>query len=98
MASRELERLFKFVDTLSETDRQALVDYLAQTQNQAGDDTEDGIYSDEDIREMMSPRPKSGREIVKQGRQSGAIGSWADKHITDPVEWLRQQRTSRFQW
>lgn len=45
----------------------------------------------EEIADLMRPEPKTGAEIAK----NPAIGSWADKGITDSVEWLAEQRQKR---
>jgi hypothetical protein len=84
MASPELERVFQLVDRLNKTDRQALFDYLAHKQSkQPADHVEDPVFSDDEIREMLTPKPKKGREIVEEGLKSGAIGSWGDMNVSD---------------
>jgi len=49
-------------------------------------------FTDEEIKEFLTFKPKSGKEIV----ESGLAGGWEDKGITDPVEWVEEQR--RKQW
>jgi hypothetical protein len=95
MASQELEHLIEMVDQLSASDRQQLMAYLAELQATTQDEP---AYSDAEIQQMLTPRPRTGREIVEQGLRSGAIGSWADMAIDDPLDWLRQQRQARYQW
>lgn len=96
MATNELEKVIALIDTLSATDRLKLVQYLTDTPTLRVD-SEDVHFTKEEIQEMMSIQPASGREIVNEGLKSGAIGSWADKGITDPVEWLAKQRKNRYQ-
>ena len=97
MATIELDKLIALIDTLSEADRQKLAEHLAG-QPPTNQDFDDSAFSEEEINDMMNIQPASGREIVQEGVRSGAIGSWADKGIADPVEWLKQQRKSRYQW
>lgn len=49
------------------------------------------IWTDEEIAEMMRVEPKTGAEIAK----SDAIGAWADRGITDSVEWVKELRRKR---
>jgi hypothetical protein len=49
-------------------------------------------FTDEEIKELLTFRPKSGKEIV----ESGLAGGWEDMGITDSVEWVEEQR--RKQW
>jgi hypothetical protein len=55
------------------------------------DDWEDRPWTDEEIKEMLRPDPKTGAEIAA----SDAVGMWADRGITDSVEWLKEQRRQR---
>jgi len=52
----------------------------------AADDDQD--FTDEEIKELLTFTPKSGKEIV----ESGLAGGWEDKGITDPVAWVEEQR------
>lgn len=51
----------------------------------------DQPLTDDEIDALMKPNPKPGSEIVK----NPAIGSWANKGITDSVEWVAEQRRKR---
>ncbi len=59
------------------------------------DDLDDSTYAppltDEEIDALMKPNPKTGAEIAK----NPAIGSWANKGITNSVEWVAEQRHKR---
>jgi hypothetical protein len=48
-------------------------------------------FTDEEIKELLTFTPKSGKEIV----ESGLAGGWEDKGITDPVRWVDEQRRKR---
>ncbi|MCC6802224.1 MAG: hypothetical protein IT319_05005 [Anaerolineae bacterium] len=48
-------------------------------------------FTDEEIRELLTFTPKSGKEIVEEG----LIGGWEDKGITDSVAWVEEQRRKR---
>jgi hypothetical protein len=52
---------------------------------------EDRPWTDEEIRAMMTPTPKTGAEIVAAGH----TGGWEDYGITDSVEWVEEQRRKR---
>lgn len=45
-------------------------------------------FTDEEIRELLTFTPKSGKEIV----ESGLIGGWEHMGIEDSVEWVNQLR------
>ena len=45
-------------------------------------------FTDEEIKELLTFTPKSGKEIVEQG----LIGGWEDMGITDSVAWVEEQR------
>lgn len=49
---------------------------------------EDAPFTDEEIEELIQPRPKTGAEIAA----SDVIGAWADLGIEDSVEWVQKQR------
>jgi len=54
-------------------------------------------FTDEEIKELLTFTPKSGKEIV----ENGFVGGWEDKGITDPVAWVEEQRRKqreRRQW
>jgi hypothetical protein len=48
-------------------------------------------FTDEEIKEMLTFTPKSGKEIVEQG----LVGGWEDMGITDSVAWVEEQRRKR---
>lgn len=48
-------------------------------------------YTEEEIAEMLRPKPKTGAEIVA----SDVVGAWADIGITDSEEWLNEQKRKR---
>jgi len=97
MAKSELQHIYGLIDQLSDTERLLIVEYLRSGSSK---DAENGSedFSDTEILQMITPKPKSGRDIVQSGLDSGAIGSWSDMNIEDSVEWLSQQRKSRFEW
>lgn len=45
-------------------------------------------FTDDEIAELLTFTPRSGAEVVA----AGLTGVWADKGITDPVEWVEEQR------
>jgi hypothetical protein len=45
-------------------------------------------FTDEEIKEFLTFKPKTGKEIVEEG----LIGGWEDTGITDSVEWVEEQR------
>ena len=49
-------------------------------------------FTDEEIKEFLTFKPKTGKEIVEQG----LVGGWEDMGITDSVAWVEEQR--RKQW
>lgn len=54
-------------------------------------------FTDEEIKELLTFIPKSGKEIV----ESGLAGGWEDKGISDPVAWvdeLRRKERERNRW
>jgi hypothetical protein len=61
------------------------------TEVQAAQTVDDAPLTDDEIDALMRPHPKSGAEIA----QNPAIGSWANKGITDSVEWVQEQRRKR---
>ncbi len=48
-------------------------------------------FTDEEIKELLTFTPKTGKEIV----ESGLIGGWEDKGITNSVAWVEEQRRKR---
>lgn len=48
-------------------------------------------FTDEEIKELLTFKPMSGKEIV----ESGLAGGWEDLGITDSVEWVNEQRRKR---
>jgi hypothetical protein len=52
---------------------------------------EDQGFTDEEIKELLTFTPKTGKEIV----ENGIIGGWEHKGITDSVEWVEEQRRKR---
>ena len=48
-------------------------------------------WTDEEIKEMMRPEPKTGKEIV----ESDAIGGWEHMGITDSVAFIEELRRKR---
>lgn len=98
MANTELHKLIEIIDTLSPNERDELARYLTGQSVVSDVGTDEVGFTEDEIKEMMTIRPASGHEIVSEGIKSGAIGSWADMGIDDPVEWLAQQRKKRYQW
>ncbi|MEO8395750.1 MAG: hypothetical protein ABI700_22335 [Chloroflexota bacterium] len=55
-------------------------------QGSTTDDEQD--FTDEEIKELLTFTPKSGKEVV----ELGLTGGWKDMGITDPVAWVEEQR------
>jgi hypothetical protein len=53
---------------------------------------EDRPFTDEELKELMRPDPKTGAEIVARLKKEGG---WEDKGILDGVEWVQEQRRKR---
>jgi hypothetical protein len=53
---------------------------------------EDLPLTDEEIKALMRPNPKTGAEIVARLEREGG---WEDKGITDGAEWVKEQRRKR---
>lgn len=53
--------------------------------------TEEPTWTDEEIRDMLRPEPKTGKEIV----EAGHTGGWEHYGITDSVAWVQEQRRKR---
>jgi len=54
-------------------------------------------FTDEEIKEFLTFKPKTAQEIVEHG----IIGGWEDMGITDSVEWveeLRRKQRERNRW
>ena len=96
----ELKQLYQIIDALSETERQQVAAYLQNRVDSVEQAIEDETisWSESDIQMLLTPHPQSGRDLVEMALESGAIGSWADQNINDPLTWLKQQRSQRFQW
>jgi hypothetical protein len=45
-------------------------------------------FTDEEIKELLTFTPKSGKEVV----ELGLTGGWKDMGITDSVAWVEEQR------
>ncbi|MEM9954282.1 MAG: hypothetical protein AAF846_21915 [Chloroflexota bacterium] len=54
-------------------------------------ETEDVTWTDEEIAELLRPKPLTGKEMIEQG----FFGGWEHKNIDDPVTFLKQQRANR---
>ncbi len=54
-------------------------------------DWENLPWTEEEMRELMTPDPKSGAEIAAMLQQMEPI-DLVDPEITDPIEWLEIQR------
>ncbi len=52
---------------------------------------EERPWTEEEIREMLKPNPKTGAEIVALGH----TGGWEHYGIKDSVEWIEEQRRKR---
>lgn len=66
----------------------------SHTVNQHADlSTEEGPdpWTDEEIRALMKPEPKTGAEIVALLQQVD-LSSWQEQDIPDVVEWLQNRR------
>jgi hypothetical protein len=50
------------------------------------DDDQD--FTNEEIKEFLTFKPKTGKEIVEHG----LVGGWEDMGITDSVAWVEEQR------
>lgn len=48
-------------------------------------------FTDEEIEELLTFTPKSGKEVV----ELGLTGGWEDMGITDSVAWVEEQRRKR---
>lgn len=48
-------------------------------------------FTDEEIKELLTFTPKSGKEVV----EAGLTGGWKDMGITDSVAWTEEQRRKR---
>ena len=51
----------------------------------------DQDFTDEEIKELLTFTPTSGREVI----ELGLTGAWADMGITDSEEWVQEQRRKR---
>jgi len=93
MATSELDKIIQMVDSLSDEERQLLVEHIIDSiQPVSQDDYKEEVeFTEEEIAEMLTPEPMTGREIV----EAGLTGGWADMGIEDSVEWLKQQRDQR---
>ncbi len=49
---------------------------------------EDQSFTDEEIKELLTFEPKTGKEVIEEG----LTGGWEDMGITDPVAWVEEQR------
>lgn len=49
-------------------------------------DWENQPWTQEELRELLTPHPKTGAEIARMLRQMGPI------ELVDPVEWVKHQR------
>jgi hypothetical protein len=54
-------------------------------------DPDDKPLSDAEIDELLRIEPMTGKEIV----ESGLLGGWEDKGITDSAAWIEEQRKKR---
>ena len=45
-------------------------------------------FTEEEVKNLLTFAPKTGAEIVA----SGLTGGWQDMGITDPVDWVEEQR------
>lgn len=63
---------------------------IEQSSVQAEDDLP---LTDEEIAALLKPEPKTGAEIVEMLK---SMEGWEDYGITDPVDWIEQQR--RIDW
>ncbi len=57
----------------------------------ARSDWEQRPWTEEEIHELTTPHPKSGREIAAMIQQMEPI-ELIDSEIVDPVEWVKAQR------
>jgi hypothetical protein len=48
-------------------------------------------FTDEEIKELLTFIPTSGKEVVEMG----LTGGWADMGITDSDQWVEEQRRRR---
>jgi hypothetical protein len=67
------------------------VEITLRVADEAADDDDAELWSDDELRALIQPSPKSGAEIAK----SDAIGGWAHLGITDSAEWVAQLRHLR---
>ena len=54
-------------------------------------DWENTPWTEEELRELMQPKPKTGAEIAALIENMSPI-DLVDSHIIDPVEWIKIQR------
>jgi hypothetical protein len=45
-------------------------------------------WTEDELREMLTFTPKTGKEIVEEG----LVGGWEDLGIEDSVQWVEEQR------
>lgn len=51
----------------------------------------DQDFTDDEIRELLTFTPLSGKEVI----ELGLTGGWADMGITDSEAWVQEQRRKR---
>lgn len=59
--------------------------------NNVPETADDEDFTDEEIKELLTFTPKSGKEVV----DAGLTGGWEDMGITDSVAWVEEQRRKR---
>ena len=93
MASAQLEQIYQMVDSLSEQERQLLLEHITgSSQVETQPSQEDVTYTEAELAALLEPEePLTGRQIVEKG----LLGGWKDLGIEDSVEWLEQQRAKR---
>jgi hypothetical protein len=52
---------------------------------------DDEQFTDAELRELLEFNPRSGSEVIA----AGLVGGWEHKGITDPVEWVENERRKR---
>lgn len=91
------KRLQQAADARGVTPEQLIDQFLADNHTApaaiTSSEHDDDLWTDEEIEEMMRPKPLTGQQMVEQGY----IGGWEHKGITDSQEWLEQQRAKRRQ-
>ena len=97
MSIQEKEQLVNQIDSLLQKINQVeakqvlkfVQSIVAEKKSQAvGSEPVIPLFTDEEAREMIRPKPKTGEEIVA----AGLTGGWADEGIENGLDYIKAQR------